>query len=267
MTRSWKSVFTYIGLLFFAYAPHSSAKNSFLVAPGRVEFDLTRPKTQSFIITNNGDDSIRLSINPTYFAVDSDSLGIGHPLSEETKTIEDLTPYILVSPPRLSLKPGQRLDIRISLRPPNTLTEGSYRAHLLVSMMEVAETVTNEEIAADGNSLGMHLSIKMETAVAIYGNKGEGNPDLKFNCLADPESGKLSYEIINESPWRFDGWVRVYDSANSSTAINEDRLIIMRESRRSITSEWKPSMNPLFLRWSDLKTEEQIGSASCPVVL
>ena len=248
------------------YTPQAISKNSFLVAPGRVMFDLSRPKTQSFIITNNGDEAIRLNIKVVYFPVDSSSLGVGQPLNEETAATEDLKPYLRVSPPRLSLKPGQRRDIRISIRPPGGLTDGTYRAHSLVSMMEVAQTITDVAASDESGEVGMHLSLKMETAVAIYGQKGKGNPDLQIKCVTDAETGNLSYEVLNPSPWRFDGWVRAHNSADDTKVRHEDRLTIMRESKRSIISKSKPSTDALFLRWSDLKSEELIGSAHCPIV-
>lgn len=254
------------GVLVSIYTPQAISKNSFLVAPGRVMFDLSRPKTQSFIITNNGDEAIRLNIKVVYFPVDSSSLGIGQPLNEETATTEDLKPYLRVSPPRLSLKPGQRRDIRISIRPPGGLTDGTYRAHLLVSMMEVAQTITDVAASDESGEVGMHLSLKMETAVAIYGQKGKGNPDLQIKCVTDAETGNLSYEVLNPSPWRFDGWIRAHDSADDTKVRHEDRLTIMRESKRSIISKSKPGTDALFLRWSDLKSEELIGSAHCPIV-
>lgn len=268
MTETSKklAIFLLFGLIISIYAPKVISKNSFLVAPGRVMFDLSRPKTQSFIITNNGDEAIRLNIKVVYFPVDSSSLGIGHPLKAETAEIESLKPYLRVSPPRLSLKPGQRRDIRISIRPPSGLTNGTYRAHLLVSMMEVAETITDLATTENSNDVGMHLSLKMETAVAIYGQKGEGKPDLQITCAVNSETDELNYQVKNTTPWRFDGWVRAYTNTNDDQTIQEDRLTIMRESTRTIASKLKPTGDSLFLRWSDLKTEELIGSASCPIV-
>ncbi|PCJ17135.1 MAG: hypothetical protein COB04_09245 [Gammaproteobacteria bacterium] len=254
-----------IGLFAAIHTPQVISKNSFLVAPGRVMFDLSRPKTQSFIITNNGDEAIRLNIKVVYFSVDSSSLGIGFPLNEETAKIEDLKPYLRVSPPRLSLKPGQRRDIRISIRPPSSLTEGTYRSHLLVSMMEVAETITDLNPSEGSGDVGMHLSLKMETAVAIYGEKGQGQAELQISCVIDAETGDFNYKITNPSPWRFDGWVRAYSNEGDKKVIQEDRLTIMRESTRSIISKSKPTADSLFLRWSDLNTEELIGSANCPI--
>lgn len=238
------------------------ARNSFLVAPGRVDFDLSRPNTQSFIITNNGDDEIRLSIAPIYFEIDSKSLAAGVPLHPETK--DDLRPFIRVSPRTLALRPGQRRDIRVSVRPPAELPLGDYRAHLLVSMKEIAMTV-NQQVSTNANSIGMQLDIKMETGVALYGHKGERSPELSFECQRDVDNNLLLI-ASNPSLWRFEGWVRLFTAgaAADAPALVEHHLNSLRESRRPIRTDWHPKgTGPYEIRWSDAKTGRLVGRAHC----
>ncbi|MBL4865314.1 MAG: hypothetical protein JKY67_02935 [Pseudomonadales bacterium] len=243
----------------------SSARNSFLVAPGRVDFDLTRPKTESFIITNNGDGKIRLSIKPTYFAIDSKALALGTSLRPETAEIENLTGFIRVSPRTLSLQPGQKRNIRISLRPPKGLLEGDYRTHLLVSMLEAAQVVKTSNDNPD--MLGMELSIKMETGVAIFGHKGERSPILDVACTTDPETNALAFIINNTSIWRFDGMIEVFPSTGSTeTPLLTEHIVSYRESRNESSTSWVPtSSGPFFIRWMIADNKEIVGSKTCRI--
>jgi len=241
----------------------AQARNSFLVAPGRVDVDLSRPKTQSFIITNNGDDKIRLSIDPVYFAVDSKSLAAGEPISENKVGYDDLHQFIRVSPRALSLQPGQRRDIRISVRAPGDLVQGDYRAHLLVRMVETAMTVGSSN-PKDPNSVGMQLNIKMETGVALYGHMGDRDPKIDFQCRHD-ESGNVLIQATNTSPWLFDGWVRVFSkgAVEGRAPLHEYRLRSIRESRIETNTLWKHAADDLEILWEDPSNEVVRHHTTC----
>jgi len=241
------------------------AKNSFLVAPGRVDFDLSRPVTQSFIINNNGDNKIRLSIEPVYFAIDSRSLAAGEPLDKVNPGKDDLRPYIRVSPRTLSLNPGQRRDIRISVRAPQTMEEGDYRAHLLVRMLEVAKT--EDVVAAGGSDISMKIDIKLETAVAIYGYLGQRQADLSVICSRD-QQGDLMLDIANPTRWRFEGWFNVYPA--STAAANEPvarkHVNSLRESRRQVAMGWRPEVGETVdVIWVDARSGNVSGQIQCQV--
>lgn len=244
-------------LLFFPF--FTLAKNSFLVAPGIVEFDLKKPITQSFIITNDGDDTIRLKITPTYFEIDDHTFSLGKHLNEETKKIEDLTGFMRVSPKRLSLKPGQRRDIRVSIRPGKNLSDGDYRSHLLVQMLEVARVISSG--VADGSSMGMNISVKMETAIAIYGSKGQGKPSLEFFCRQKPDDNKFELQIVNPSDWRFDGQVTLTEN---NQAVFDHRLVSLRGSKKNREFEhvYNPAAN-YQVSYNGFKTPDEKATATC----
>lgn len=253
-------------VLCLCLAEPALAKNSFLVAPGRVDFDLSRPSTQSFIITNNGDGKIRLNIEPIYFEIDSQSLAAGVHLKPETAKLENITPYIRVSPRTLSLAAGQRRDIRISLRPPKDLVLGDYRSHLLVKMLETARVIKSKKAAGE-NAVGMQLNIKMETAVAIYGHLGERDPKLSISCGLNPDNNQFSLVVENTSPWRFDGMVSVFNAkSNNASPLHQERFVSLRESRRKISTSWKPKgRGPYLLKWGIGDAGESMGSSTCQV--
>lgn len=249
------------------YSANIMAKNSFLIAPGRLEIDLAQPKTVSYIVTNNGDGKIRLSVKPVYFPVNSRSLAAGEPLDPATTMDDDIHKLIRISPRKLSLRPGQRRDIRVSIRPRPNMKHGDYRAHLLVSMEETAQELGNKGKGDGKSSVGMKLSLKMETAVAIYGTLGKKQPELKFECLQD-KNKNVVLAASNISPWRFDGWLRVYRKKTGAKGkpLAKIRLNSVRMSKRYVHSKWKPKgTGPYIITWADLNSDKPWGKSSCSI--
>ncbi len=250
------------------YSTSVSAAASFSVAPGILKFDLIRPKTQPFLVKNNGDERIRIIIKPIYFALGSRFFRAGEPISAEDATgdttNDDLTSYILLSPRVLSLKPGQRRTVRISIRPPSTLTPGDYRGHLLIRTLEgKPKTVRQTRRTADGKEISINLKIKLETAIAVYGRVGEPEIKLEWECRQN-EEGILELLAINRSAWMFKGWVGAYDSGKgeNSDPLDVGRVISFRESKRPITLKAKP-LPKLMLRWGEEKDNLDMGRTDC----
>lgn len=242
------------------------AKNSFLVAPGLVEFDLTKPTTQSFIITNDGDEPIRLTINPIYFDIGDPSLNMGKHINDETRDIEDITKSVRISPKRLSLNPGQRRDIRVSIRPDKSLTDGDYRTHILVQMLETAQVIQTAA-TDDSNGVGMEIAVKMETAVAIYGKKGESIPEVEFQCTANPDSGSLMLRTVNNTDWRFDGQVQLVNSNQGNTPIFDGRVVSLRGSIRDINVDQAFDQSGTYrLTYRLANTPDVERSGTCAII-
>lgn len=240
------------------------AKNSFLVAPGIVDFDLKKPTTQSFIITNDGDEPIRLNIKPVYFPIDDPTLGLGRHILAETREAEDITQFIRVSPKRLSLQPGQRRDIRVSIRVDKERPPGSYRSHLLVQMLETAQVIKTS--TGDGvDDVGMEIKVKMETAVAIYGTMGEGNAELAFTCEQDNNTGKIKLNVTNNTSWRYDGSVNIKNSVAPISTIFEQRLISLRGSENSFLLNSPYSKGETYkIAYAHFATPDEINKIDCP---
>ena len=213
-----------------AYADHS-----FLVAPGRIEADLTSQTTRTVIVTNTGSEDIRLEIFPEYLPIGDGqgelNVGVSHLKNQKEK--ESLEDYITVSPKVLKLKPGQRRDVKVNINGKRSRTNknakplsenGDYRTHLIVRMKEAVAT---KEISSENNeNLSMNLDIKFETAIAIYGRKGEPNYDsVKAEC----SNGSLS--LNNDTPYKVDGKV------NKNSEIIP--FIVMRNSTRNIPMNGK----------------------------
>lgn len=257
----------FLGLISLLFLGAMSApvwgKANFTVAPGIVEFDISRPSTKTFLIVNSGDENIRLFIRPIYFKIDSRSLAAGTHLHSRTASIENIATSIMASPRVLSLTPGQRRNVRISVRPRKKLAPGDYRAHLLIKTLGKQKPKAGAgEDGAPGMSI--NLEINLETAVAIYGRVGK--PDYMFKWECKPlASGKLIVEATNLSKWRFSGWIGVFDTSKPETPLAATRLVSLRESKRPVAFDIAAKAN-LEIRWGKNQGDLSQGRSQCPII-
>ena len=125
-------------IFLFIFFNSGYAKNSFLVAPTKIIVNLDKPSVNTFIVINNGDQNIRVTAQPIYFENGSASLPLGENLFKEKGDYDNLAKYIKVSPPVVSLKKGQKRQVRVAIRPLKNIPKGEYRAHILFKMLETS---------------------------------------------------------------------------------------------------------------------------------
>ncbi len=255
------SFFSMIFLLTIFVPSVLFAKNTFLVAPTSAEISLDRPNTISFVVTNNGEGQVRVAISPIYFPVDSKFMPTAKPIDPVTTTKDDLSSYMIISPQVVSLKPGEQRTVRVSIRPKaDAFEDGEYRAHVLFSMLNVADTVQTKG-AKEGVS--MKLNFKSETAVVVYGSFGKGNADLKSSCKI-LKNKKTKVVVTNAGKWRFDGWLRIMDGDKK---LAEDKVFIVRESVRDTVLNWAPEDTdaPIKVKWVPLDEKKKPFTTTCSI--
>jgi hypothetical protein len=237
------------------------ARNSFLVAPTSAEISMKKPTTMSFVVTNNGDEVIRIAIAPIYFEVGSKFMPPSAPLVPKTTKDDNITPFMVISPKVLSIRPGDQRTVRVSIRPGSDLAPGEYRGHVLFSMLDIANTIGKK--AKKGEGMSMVLNFKSETAVVIYGSVGSGVADLKTTCSL-AKNGNLKVKITNSGKWRFDGWMRIYDPKSNKKLV-EDKVFMTRESMKDSTLNWKPkdATKPLDISWVPLDEKKKTIKTKC----
>ncbi len=249
--------------LALSFTQSAIAVSSFAVAPGVLEFDLSNPKTGSFVIRNSGDESIRLIIQPVYFAIDSSSLKAGITLNPQTKYQEDISSLAAVSPRILVLKPTQRRTVRVSVRQPDPLLKGDYRAHLLIRTLNRKKSGRRHRKRGDAKEMTINLHIKMEAAVALYGRYGKPETKLQWKCQQD-KNGRLQLLAINDSKWRYKGWVGVYRyfDQTSSSHMETRRLFSLRESSRLFKFNLSVP-GTVHIRWKQTEASSWTDYSEC----
>lgn len=217
------------------------AAASFAVAPGHIYLNLDNPRTQAFLIRNTGSELIHLHIKPVFYRIESKALNNGKPLDPKKEATDSLKPYMLISPQAMSLRPGEQREVRISVRAPADLKSGTYRAHVLVNMLEVAGVAK----ARGTTGLNTSLSMLMEMAVAVYANKGKGTPQFTVTCHRN-KKGQLLVHTANTSPWHFDGDVSATQNDKQSKPLP---TVIYRDSQLNLTLPWKPEKGEITVKF------------------
>jgi hypothetical protein len=125
----------------------------------------------------------------------------GYPVSDENGTVSmfydegselvrfDIGPYVRAFPRALTLEAGQRQVVRLSVRPPNNLTDGGYWTRIRVtSTPRSVEAVT---VASD--AVGAQLNFIFEQILAVYYKKGNPSTGLTVtdNKIVARENGRL----------------------------------------------------------------------------
>ena len=82
-----RHLFFYLSIFTCIFSYSILAKNSFSIAPTRVEIDLSKPKTESFVVFNNGDGPVRVEATIVYFPVNS----------KEMENAEHMNFYMILS--------------------------------------------------------------------------------------------------------------------------------------------------------------------------
>ncbi len=126
------------------------------VAPQRLVFRIDDPETttQVVIVTNTSDKPIRVKVYPE--------------MAPEQKQEEYLGDWIVVYPRLLSLQPGEKKYARFTVRTPEEIQDGEYRA--LLFFEEIYQQPENQE-EAEGIELDFQLLTKL--GINIYGQYGQ----------------------------------------------------------------------------------------------
>lgn len=238
------------------------ANNGFLVAPTHVDLNCNRVQTASFVATNTGDKTIHLRITPECYTTGSEALNIGKDLHPKTAQRVCINQNMLISPRAISLSPGQKRTVRVSVRPPQDLRDGDYRAHLLFSMLENAGNYQQQGQGADGHQLNMNMKIMFEMAVAVMCKRGTGS--AKLTTHYQPKTKTLI--LTNKTPWRYRGDLKLY-ADHDRKPIKTVPLIVLRESQQEIDLKDLPRPQREWLaKWEPKEGYKDSGEQHCPVV-
>jgi len=242
----------------FLFLSSIFAKSSFMVAPSVAELDIRRPQITTFSVVNNGDEKIRIAIDPIYYPIGDNNLPPVKAINPKTANKDDLSKGIRVSPKVLSIRPNETRTIRVSVRPDANLQEGEYRSHLLFKIVETESTNpknTRNKQKAEKKSATASIEFLVNIAVALYGHIGIGEPVLNVKCGVDSKTGKAKVTLLNNSAWRYDGY------------FNEERVVMLRDSYRDfildVTPKAKETKLNFKLKYSDENKTTPINDLSC----
>jgi hypothetical protein len=195
-----------LGLAIAVGTPTLADAASFRISPARYEFDLKGRYTDSFTITNTTDQRLRLRIYANFVAYDEDNSPqeVGqHPFS--------MVPWLVIYPRRVSLEPLQKRVVRFTVRAPEELAPGEYRAVVFFEELPGPP----QERGTNSITTGFRVDLLTRIGVTMYGMVGDANVDLS---LHDQRTSQAEQQL------RWQG--RITNSGNTHVQVALECLLV-----------------------------------------
>jgi P pilus assembly chaperone PapD len=125
----------------------------------------------SFMVTNNSNQAQEIAVEFTFGYTVSDSMGnITMLFSDSTALAEQksISEYVRSFPRSFTLAPGQRQTVRLTVRPPGTLDDGTYWTRVKVRSTPQSAVIQQTEVGG----VGTQISFIFEQVLGVYYTKG-----------------------------------------------------------------------------------------------
>lgn len=167
-----------------------TATANLLIYPVRVSFD-QEERTAELTLTNTSSttNTYRLGWKENFALPE----GGYRELSEiEAESSPIASPMLRFAPRQVTLKPGERQLIKVSLRRPRDLADGEYRSHLLFKSLPPSP----EKTETQGTS--MRINMVMSFAVPVSVQQGDYDAEVKLSdaeIIYNPTTSKGSVKV------------------------------------------------------------------------
>ncbi len=131
----------------------------------------------SFLVTNNSNSAQEIAVEFVFGYTVSDSLGnITMTFNDSTALAErkSISEYVRSFPRSFTLAPGQRQTVRLTVRPPSTLPDGTYWTRVKVRSTPQSAVIQQSETGG----VGTQISFIFEQVLGTYYTKGAFNTSL-----------------------------------------------------------------------------------------
>ncbi|MCG8441037.1 MAG: fimbria/pilus periplasmic chaperone [Caulobacterales bacterium] len=150
----------------------------------------------------------------------------GHMRMDEEGRISDVesdaggvSSFVVFSPRRITLEPGQSQTIRLALRRPGDLPEGEYRSHLQLKSVNVPDGDGSVE---GGQGLGARLNINLSFKLPVIVRQGAGASEVALSAeRIDYDGGRLHVRIDRNGPFSVYGDLHAYWRPDESSELSQ----------------------------------------------
>lgn len=188
-------ILTFIALIFFASV--SSAWAGLLITPTILVFG-PKDRFASVTLVNSGDKISSYNMKLIYFSVAEDTGS--YTLTENVDGV-DIREYLVFSPRRVTLKPGEKQKLRIALKRPAELPDGDYRAHLRFEVDDEeadgdVQAASGAGISGEAARASAQVKVKVNYSIPVVVRSGaESDLGVEIGQVSfsrDPENGALN---------------------------------------------------------------------------
>lgn len=214
-----------------------TAKSQVTVAP--VSIHLSDANKNGYLLVRNSSPNSAWEV--------SIDMKFGYPFNDTAGNIQIYFPdevkpgdpsavgWVSFFPRKFILKPQEEQTVRISAKPPKDLKDGEYWGRPVISSQAQSklDTVNNQE-------LGIGLSVKFQTIIALNFRKGKTSTGIKLKSLnAIYEEGKavIQANMEREGNSAYLGMIiaKIYNSSNDLIKESENEFAVYYTLSKKIT--------------------------------
>ena len=207
-------------LLFFQSIAHASL----LIAPLRVVFDdRERGKTVTIINTSDATKTYRIEM------ANLNQLAEGGYQDSSEVTVTDTPTFfademLRLSPRQTTLKPGERQQVRLSLRKPANLSDGEYRSHLKFTQLP-----SPEMLEKNPKNSGIKVYMLTSFTIPVHIRQGQVIVDSKITNAkinrTKEGNWQVDVDLNRQGDYSSFGKLTVYWRANTGQGYQELNFI------------------------------------------
>lgn len=217
------SLFIFKCVLFTLFF-QSFAQAGLLIAPLRLNFDdRERSKTVVIMNTSKTTNTYRIGFKNLQQLASGGYKELS-PEEEANSSLFFANDMIRFSPRQVTLAPGERQQVRLSLRKPENLENGDYRSHLSFTQLPNPDMLKNNQ-----ENQGIKLYMLTSFSIPVLVRQGElvVNPKITETRIVKTKQGtwQVEVDVTRLSNFSTFGKMVVYWRANASESYQELNFI------------------------------------------
>jgi len=214
-----KHIFGFLLILFF----YSNSTAQVTLSPTTLFFE---NNFSSIVVINNSAAAQDILVDFLFgYPVSDENGDVSMLYSNDTELNRfDIGPHVRAFPRALTLEAGQRQVVRLSVRPPNTLSDGGYWTRIKVTS---TPRTTDVAAVAEGG-VGAQLNFIFEQVLAVYFKKGNPTTALSVSDIktATGNNGPvLAYNVNMTGSAPFLGTIVTTMRNSSGETVHEGRSV------------------------------------------
>lgn len=189
----------------------------------------------SFLVTNNSNQAQEIAVEFSFGYTVSDSLGIVTMLFADSTALAEqksISNYVRSFPRAFTLAPGQRQTVRLTVRPPAGLPDGTHWTRVKVRSTPQSAVIQQSEVGG----VGTQISFIFEQVLGVYYSKGNYSTEVVPTRVefAKTESNiLLLYDVALGANSPFLGTIdAIVTDASGRTVFEEQQTTTIFESGR-----------------------------------
>ena len=194
MTRNHAFVALLLGSLLLVLAGHSVeaqvyiSQKRVIISGGKRSFELS--------VSNPGSVPLEIGAEVQFNVIRSDSLGTSFFDSTGSEQEQGMSchGWTKVFPRQLTLNPGEERSIRILASPPATLSEGEYRARLVISSVPVDAPIAS---SFDTTAITTHVRLRLFMSLPLIYRKGSVTAQAEIRQVTARLIDTTTYVLVD----------------------------------------------------------------------